>query len=40
MESSSNSIKTDFLSNPGEGTKYLVNRYKDTMVDTILKDIS
>ena len=40
MENSANIIKTDFLQNPGEGTRYLVNRYKDTIVDTILKDIS
>jgi hypothetical protein len=32
-------IKTDFIENPGEGTKYLVNRYLDTLVATILSDI-
>lgn len=33
-------IKTDYLQTPGEGTRYLVHKYTDTLVDTILKDIS
>jgi len=32
-------ISTDFLLNPGEGTRYLVNRYRDQLIETILKDI-
>ena len=32
-------IKTDFIENPGEGTRYLTLRYLDTLVETILRDI-
>eukprot|EP00347_Sterkiella_histriomuscorum_P013730 403363587 len=44
MESTSNHLKsqiqTDFISNPGPGTRYLVNKYNDQILDTILKDIA
>ncbi|CDW75974.1 heat repeat-containing protein 2 [Stylonychia lemnae] len=33
-------IKTDYIQNPGEGTKYLVQKYNDILVETILKDTS
>jgi hypothetical protein len=33
-------IKTDFLENPGPGTKYIVKKYTDKLVDAIFKDLN
>ena len=33
-------IKTDFLENPGQGTRYIVSRYTQELVDTIFKDMN
>lgn len=33
-------IKTDFLDNLGEGTRYIVNKYTQELVDTIFKDLN
>lgn len=33
-------IKTDFLENPGEGTRYIVSKYTQELVDAIFKDIN
>ena len=33
-------IKTDFLENPGEGTRYIVNRYTKELVEAIFKDLN
>ena len=32
-------IQTDYMQNPGPGTKYLVNKHINQIVETILKDI-
>lgn len=33
-------IKTDFLDNPGEGTKYIVRKYTAELVEAIFKDLN
>ena len=33
-------IKTDFLENPGEGTRYIVTKYISELVDSIFKDLN
>jgi hypothetical protein len=33
-------IKTDFIENPGEGTRYIVSKYTDKLVDSIFSDLA
>lgn len=33
-------IKTDFLENPGEGTRYIVSKYTTQLVEAIFKDLN
>jgi hypothetical protein len=33
-------IKTDFLENPGEGTRYIVSKHTKELVDSIFKDLN
>ena len=33
-------IKTDFIENPGEGTRYIVSKYTSQLVEAILKDVN
>lgn len=33
-------IKTDFLENPGEGTRFIVRKYTKELIDSIFKDIN
>ena len=32
-------IKTDFLENPGEGTRYIVRKYTKELIEAIFKNI-
>jgi hypothetical protein len=33
-------IKTDFIENPGEGTRYIVSKYTDKLVEAIFSDLT